>query len=226
MSADFVVVTGDLANTGSVNEYERLRDHLRALLSPYCLLPGNHDNRDALRRVFHDDAYLFENRKHISYTVDLGDVRIIALDSTEPGRAGGFLDADRLRWLRSQLRIDSQRPVLLALHHPPFRTGVWPMDWLGFVNVRELAKIVEANGQIRRVVSGHVHSARSACWAGTFACSCPSTKTQTLVIREQFALPRFRVAPAGFLIHSFSAGADVRTCVHQLNGSTHELGAS
>jgi 3',5'-cyclic-AMP phosphodiesterase len=220
---DIVIATGDLTDGGEIAEYERLRERVRGLLTRYYLLPGNHDRRDALRRVFHDHAYLFQNAAHISYAIDAGALRVIALDSTKPGRPGGYLDSSRLAWLQEQLRIDPQRPVLLALHHPPFRAGVWPMDWLGFLNVRELARIVTAHSQIRCVVSGHVHSARWASWAGTFACTSPSTKTQRLLIRERGAFPAFRVASSGFLVHTFAPDGGVTTQLHRMDGTVEAL---
>jgi 3',5'-cyclic-AMP phosphodiesterase len=224
-SVDVVIATGDLTNTGDTSEYERLREHLRELSAPCYVLPGNHDRRDALRHVFQDHAYLLESSAHISYAVDLGALRMIALDSTAPGRASGYLDDERLAWLREQLRADLQRPVLVALHHPPFHAGVWPMDWLGFVHVRELAQIVQANAHVRRVVSGHVHVSRSAQWAGTFACTSPSTKTQRLLIRDRGRLPAFRLAHAGFLLHTFATDGSATTQLHLMNGTVEALRA-
>lgn len=223
LEPDLVIATGDLTNTGDASEYQRLLEHLKALAPPYVLLPGNHDNRDALRHVFHDHAHLFENPTHISYAVDLGAVRIVALDSTQPGRAGGYLDPERLEWLRSQLQMEPRHPVLLALHHPPFRTGVWPMDWLGFANVGKLQQILAHNSQVRRVVSGHVHSTRTARWGGTFLCTSPSTRTQRLLIREPGQLPAFRRAHGGFLLHEFAAHGDVTTFLHRTDGLIEEL---
>jgi Icc protein len=223
LGADLVLATGDLTESGKPAEYERLRLHLQKLSPPWRILPGNHDDRNALRRVFHDQAYLFENTAHISYAVDLGAVRVLALDSTAPGKAAGYLDAERLAWVQAQLDMDPQRPVLLALHHPPFRAGVWPMDWLHFAGLRELTAIVARSPQIRRVVSGHVHAARSASWAGTFACTSPSTRTQRLVIRDRRRLPSFRKSPGGFLLHHFSGNDAVKTILHRMDGTSEEL---
>ncbi|MEY4371571.1 MAG: hypothetical protein RL219_340, partial [Actinomycetota bacterium] len=57
VAPDAVILTGDLVNDGRVNQYE----HLRVLLAPLpmrvLLMPGNHDDRTALREVFpeHDE---------------------------------------------------------------------------------------------------------------------------------------------------------------------------
>jgi len=55
---DVVLATGDLVDAGTDEEYRRLRGLLAPLPMPVYLIPGNHDNRDALATVFADHAYL------------------------------------------------------------------------------------------------------------------------------------------------------------------------
>src|SRR3954469_3896732 len=47
---DAVLVTGDLADTGPAGGAERVRGLLAPLGAPTYVLPGNHDDRAALRR--------------------------------------------------------------------------------------------------------------------------------------------------------------------------------
>lgn len=49
-----VVATGDLTDKGSAKEYTYLRELLAPLGCPIFLIPGNHDERDALREAFAD----------------------------------------------------------------------------------------------------------------------------------------------------------------------------
>ena len=44
-----VLVTGDLVDAGSADEYANLRRILDRLPMPYRLIPGNHDERDTMR---------------------------------------------------------------------------------------------------------------------------------------------------------------------------------
>src|SRR5271154_5481502 len=55
---DVVLATGDLVDSGTVEESVLLGQLLAPLAMPVHLIPGNHDARDALRAVFADHAYL------------------------------------------------------------------------------------------------------------------------------------------------------------------------
>lgn len=217
-----VLCTGDLTETGNAEEYRRLRDLLEPLAAPYYVMPGNHDDIAVMREVFCDETYLFQNAGHASYELDAFPLKILALDSTTPRRAGGFLDRARLDWLGARLTAQHDKPIVLALHHPPFAAGVWPLDWLAFINVRELESIVRRQPRIARIISGHVHCARASCWGGTFACTSPSTRPQRLVIGVGCRLPAIHFEHAGFLMHSFERG-EVRTAVHRINGMIEPL---
>src|SRR3954468_24889543 len=55
---DVVLLTGDLTDAGLEEEYVRLRHLLTPLPMPVYVIPGNHDAREPLRRVFGVDGYL------------------------------------------------------------------------------------------------------------------------------------------------------------------------
>lgn len=222
VAPDVVVATGDLADTGSADEYRHLRELLNGLSAPYYLTPGNHDDPQVLRGVYADQPYLFQTENHLSYAIDLGELLLLVLDSTRRGRAGGYVDEERLSWLDSQLQR-SNTPALLALHHPPFAAGVWPMDWLGFTNVRELEKVAHAHPRIRRIASGHVHCVRTAMWGGTFACTSPSSRPQHLLVGLGWSLPKFHFELAGFLLHTWDGSGEMVTHVHRINGTVEKL---
>jgi 3',5'-cyclic-AMP phosphodiesterase len=91
---DCVIATGDLVDTARASEYARLREQLTRLPMPVYLIPGNHDERDALRAAFADHAYL-PRSGFIQYAIDDWPVRLIALDTIVPREGGGLLDAER-----------------------------------------------------------------------------------------------------------------------------------
>src|SRR5260370_31273324 len=56
---DFVVISGDLADTPVREEYDYLMRLLAPLKLPFASIPGNHDGRDMKRAAFPNDAYTF-----------------------------------------------------------------------------------------------------------------------------------------------------------------------
>jgi len=55
---DVTVVTGDLVDNGTPEEYAHLRALLAPLAMPVFVIPGNHDAREPLRDAFRSDGYL------------------------------------------------------------------------------------------------------------------------------------------------------------------------
>src|SRR3954447_5104858 len=113
---DAVLVSGDLADTGDPREYARVRELLAPLPMPYHVLPGNHDDVTELEKVFGP----------AEYAVDVGELRLVAVDSTIPGPGDGRIPLDRLAAL-----LDGGKPTIVAMHHAPLVTGVRPMGQLG-----------------------------------------------------------------------------------------------
>jgi 3',5'-cyclic-AMP phosphodiesterase len=193
-----IIATGDLTETGAPAEYERLRGILSSSRIPIYLIPGNHDRREALRAAFPDHAYLRAFEPAVQFTIELSLLRVIALDSSEGSRRAGYLDDSRLRWLVERLRDRPLIPTILAMHHPPFPTGVRNFDGQPFVGRDALAAIVCEHPQIQRIVCGHVHQALVRTWCGTLGVTAPST-APTLVLRPR--APGLSWEPGGFLLH-------------------------
>src|SRR3954447_10007197 len=129
LEPDAVLVSGDLAEHASDEEYAVVREQLAALRAPVHVLPGNHDDREALRRAF--DDLPGTGGEPIQYAADLGALRLVVLDSTRPGQDAGELDATRLAWLEEALADAPDVATIVALHHPPLLTGVPAMDDMG-----------------------------------------------------------------------------------------------
>src|SRR5215472_8649317 len=108
---DVVVVTGDLVDRGQPEEYEHLVSLLAPLSMPVYVIPGNHDERNALRSAFPAHRYLHGAGEFLHYAVPLGPICLIGLDTVIPGEGGGLLCADRLRWLEKQLDENRNMPV-------------------------------------------------------------------------------------------------------------------
>jgi len=177
---DVVLATGDLVDGGSEEEYRRLRELLAPLSMPVYLIPGNHDDRDALRSAFADHAYLGLIGEPACYCVAGHPVRLIALDTTVAGETGGALDHRQIDWLEEQLAAAPHEPALIFMHHPPFKTGIARMDEIGLdeTSAAHLAAVVSRHAQIALLTCGHVHRAIQARWHGAIASVCPSATFQ------------------------------------------------
>ena len=210
-AVDAVVVTGDLTDFGRADEYAQLRKLLAPLTCPLYLLPGNHDDRAALRRAFPEHAYLGEGGDAlIQYAVDLGGLRLVAIDTTVPRAPHGELDAERLAWLDGTLAEAPGTPTIVAMHHPPFRTLVGHMDEIGLQRgMSELAAVVARHPQVERIVCGHLHRSILRRFAGTIAMTAPSTAHAVALDLAADAASEFVMEPPGFLVHAWAPLAGV-----------------
>jgi Icc protein len=197
---DAVLVTGDLADGAADAEYERVRELLAPLRAPTYVLPGNHDDRRALRRHFGLPGVAAEP---VCYSVDLGPLRLVVLDSTLPGEDRGALDSERLAWLEHGLATSPGQPTLIAMHHPPLLTGVPAWDEIGLDDAGRqlLGEVVEGHHQVRRIVAGHVHRTIAGELPGRSVLTVPSTYVQG---RLNFGSRELELAaePAGFAVHA------------------------
>lgn len=173
---DLVLHTGDIASHGSVSRYRRFVEIMAALDAPYAVIPGNHDERAALSEVLGGTPALPTQGDFLHYTIDDLPVRIICCDSVIQDETPGELCAARLTWLEEQLDADPARPTIIALHHPPFYTGMTGTTAKGLKNGgKALADLVRRHSQVVRVLAGHVHRPITTSFGGTLAFACPTT---------------------------------------------------
>jgi Icc protein len=208
---DLAIVTGDLVDFGRVDEYERLRSLLSPLQIPYLLVVGNHDARAELRTVFKDHAYLRHGGDFVQYAIEDWPVRIVAVDTMVPMQGGGTLCAERLDWLDRTLAQRPGRPTIVAMHHPPFVTGIGHMDRIGLSDSTGLARVVSRYPNIERIICGHLHRDIQVRFAGTVAGTCPSVAHQVALDLRDDAPPHFKLEPPGFQLHHWRDGHGLRT---------------
>lgn len=201
---DAVLITGDLADTAADAEYEHARSLLAAFEAPVYVLAGNHDDRGALRRHFDLPGAA---EAPLQYAVDVGPLRVVALDTTRPGEDRGELDEDRLAWLEAELALAPERITLLAMHHPPLCTGSAAWDEIGLPSAdrHALGDVVRRHRQVRAIVGGHLHQTVAGGLAGRSVIAIPSTYLQA---RLDLSSPRIEIVdgPAGFALHALMDG--------------------
>ncbi|WP_321877124.1 phosphodiesterase [Paraburkholderia bannensis] len=204
---DFVLITGDLTDEGSPAEYAMVRELLAPLRVPYALMPGNHDDRVQLREAFSDHPWLpREGEGELDFGVDVGTTRLLALDTTVPGFHHGELSAASLEWLEHELAASEDKRIMIAMHHPPFSTGIPYLDLYGLANVDALADILSRHANVDRIVAGHVHRSMQGRLGAVPVLTCPSTTTQIAARFKPDAGPASYLEPPAYLLHRWGEG--------------------
>jgi 3',5'-cyclic AMP phosphodiesterase CpdA len=201
---DAVLITGDLTNGSGANVWAELLGMLARLPAPIYPLPGNHDDREQMRAAC-AHLGLFGGDGPLCYVVDLGPLRLIGLDSLISGESPGLLGPEQLAWLDARLAEAPTTPALVALHHPPFRTGIDHMDAMMLLDGAALAEVIGRHPQVERVLCGHVHRMVQCRFAGTVGLITPG-----VVHAVQLTLTgepgRWVMEPPGMLLHEWRDG--------------------
>jgi 3',5'-cyclic AMP phosphodiesterase CpdA len=198
---DFVVISGDLADTATAEEYQYLKRLLAPLKPSFAGIPGNHDSRELMRAGF-PSAYAFPSGP-LNQKIAIGGLDLLLLDSSVSGEPHGILEAPTLQWLDAALASAADRPALLFLHHPPFKTGIWHMDRQNLLNAGELAAIIKRHPRVRLIATGHVHRAALTMFAGVPTTICPAPNHAVDLDLAELREPSFKVEPPAFHLHTW-----------------------
>ncbi|MEJ2407744.1 MAG: metallophosphoesterase [Novosphingobium sp.] len=170
---DLLLMTGDLTELGDAESYARLADAVSDFPFPVLAMAGNHDQREPLLAAFPDTP---SHDGFVQYALDLDGLRLVVLDTLDPGRHGGAFCETRAAWLEAELAAHPYTPTVIALHHPPFESGLAWLDsgaqepW-----IQRLAEAIAGHGQVRAIISGHLHRTIQTVWQGVPIMVCAST---------------------------------------------------
>jgi len=199
-----IVFSGDLVDSGKREEYEALRKLLAPLPMPFYLMPGNHDDRQALRAVFSDHVYLRQWPEFIQYAIEDHALRIVTLDTLIPGEGGGEVCDRRIDWLERTLAAAPQKPTVVLMHHPPFQTLITYMDRFPPRDRDALAAVIRRNPQVQAVLCGHVHRPIETRFAGTLASTSPSVAHQVALDLKVGAPLSYAMEPPAYRLHAYT----------------------
>jgi len=178
--ADFCLLTGDLADAGGDAAYASLAEALRRLPMPAHLLPGNHDSRAALRRHFPQLANNDGGFMQAALATPGG--YFLLLDTVEPGAPWGSYCIQRREWLAQQLAAAGDRPLYVAMHHPPLALGIPSMDQFALRDAEAFWSVIAPHRtRIRHLFFGHLHRPIGGSWRG-IPFSCTSSPNHQVVL--------------------------------------------
>lgn len=212
---DLVIGTGDLTQSGLDEEYDVLEQILAELYTPFAAVAGNHDRRTIVKRRL---AYLgaFSEQTHfLQYVVELDQVRLLVLDTVREGSDEPGYCAERLAWLATNLPGD--KPTLLAMHHPPFATGIAWLDAKEPAWSVPLGELVAKAPNVIRILCGHAHRGMFRTWRGVPVTTAPSVAHQVALDLTPGAPPRFSFEAPGFHLHRWD-GCDLATYSIAIDG--------
>lgn len=168
-----LVASGDLTDRADDDSFDYLAGLFAECPFPVLPLVGNHDSREGVLRAFPDTPSV---DGFVHYTVELDGLRLVLLDTFEPGRHGGAFCEARRDWLNAELARMPDTPTLIFMHHPPVVAGIPWMDpgadeaWLA-----NFADALAGHGQVVAIHCGHLHRPLTTSFAGVPLSVCPST---------------------------------------------------
>ncbi len=158
---DLAVLTGDLTDSASANQYRMLRDQIlpRFGTTPYFLCPGNHDKFTKNGGLGEEGflEYAAKGDKTYGHAV-FKDCLFLLLDSCRRDDNWGYVDPGQIQWLRDILEDSRGMPSFLFLHHPC--NG--PDLWFGVKNYRELQQAIRPFPGVQGIFYGHMHRCKVA----------------------------------------------------------------
>lgn len=208
---DALLLSGDLADHGTAEEYEQLFRALPAEL-PTLTVPGNHDLAEPLMTALQARGF----SGALNSTLDVGGVRFVGIDSHIDLNDQGELSVETLEYAREQL-TNAGGPAVLVLHHPPVPVGHHVMDRFGLTNPGDLEALVRNHDNVIGVFTGHVHTALATQFAGVPLIGAPGIVStmrlgsKTDPIADSDAMP-------GLALHTID-NSTIRTVFHHLSPS-------
>ena len=176
---DLILASGDLSQDGSVASYQHFEHLTRSLGAAIRWFPGNHDELPAMREACRGSDLL-------QPVVDLGNWRIILLDSSIPGAVPGYLADDQLELLEQALSEAPERHHLICFHHHPVSIGCKWMEPIGLRNPDALFAVLARHPQAKALLWGHIHQEFDQLHDGMRLLASPSTCVQFAPGSEEF----------------------------------------
>jgi 3',5'-cyclic-AMP phosphodiesterase len=183
-----LLLTGDLTEDGSSPQYALLRDLLQGFAA-CLLLPGNHDDAGRLHSSFPKRS----PPPGSLLSMDVGDLAVLAVDSTVPGRDHGEIAPPMLQAM-TQAVESAGKPMLLAFHHPPVSARVPALEGQGLREPHLFEAWLASSPGVAAVLTGHHHQAQFSVVAGRPVLVAPSVAPSLL---PDFGATRFRTEAAG-----------------------------
>lgn len=180
LNFDAILCSGDIVND-EPDGYVHFARLLGTLGKPVYCVPGNHDDPARMRAALAAPPFQVDGH------VDLGNWRLILVDSCVPGSAHGHVSEPQLAALDAALAATERHALICVHHHPVSMASRW-LDSVGIDNAEALFAVLDAHAHVRAVTWGHVHQSFDGRRKGVRLLATPSTCVQFLPLSDQFAI--------------------------------------
>lgn len=158
---DVIAITGDLCDDGTAEDYKTVKDYLNSLNIPVVVTLGNHDDKKLFYRGwFQKDIDCPYMKK-----TEINGYSFLSFDNSEYGKANGYLDEDRLNWLKENL---SSNAIVLMHHQFEDEPGIPKLE-----GGEQLLDVLKENPPIT-VLNGHTHWVKQMVLEGIPVFTAPS----------------------------------------------------
>jgi len=181
---DCLLCTGDLAQDSSIQAYHNFLEALAPLKAPQMWLPGNHDIRSNMQQS------LERNSVYLNRSCQVGNWRIIMLNSNVEGKVYGLLDQKELADLDLEL-ADSERNgshALVCVHHNCLPVKAAWLQQHCLKNSEELFAVTDRYRHVRGILYGHIHQEFESSRHDVKVMATPSTCIQFHPTNDEFTL--------------------------------------
>ena len=149
LEPDAVVCTGDFTTFGYRQEFKNAAAYVERINAPVWSVPGNHDARNV--GYVHFEELI--GPRHWSH--DVGGVRIVGADTSEPDLDHGQIGRERYPWLEEEFRAPAEVKVLAIHHHLISLPGTGRERNIVY-DAGDLLELLITTG-VQLVLTGHKH---------------------------------------------------------------------
>jgi 3',5'-cyclic AMP phosphodiesterase CpdA len=209
---DFVLIAGDLTQSGKPEEYADFKANIKSFFAPVWFVPGNHDVGDKFNSGKGEKTTVTRARvgryeKNVGpswFSTNCAGVRIIGINSSILG-SGFELEKQMWEFLESELCTPARVPTLLFMHYPLFVKNqdepggeYWNIEPAPRARLYSLLK----KGGVKIVLNGHLHHPLVNRRDGILFVTTPPTS---------FGLPAGKQPEGWTLITIFKNGTAIET---------------
>jgi Icc protein len=205
---DFILFTGDISQTGTVESYALFKSVLQGYELPVYCVPGNHDTPKLLQHVIPDAPDRSIN------VIALGGFSLILLNSWVDDAHHGRVAKRCLRQLEAYLKNSGDQFNIIAIHHPPVLINSKWLDELGLKNQSEFLQVIQKHSENTLLVCGHVHQEIDQLIDGLRLFATPSTCHQYEANSEHMS--RIAAAAPAYRYVALSINNGIDTKVHYI----------